>query len=82
MNYNSAAFKAAVDAATEALTQTWQGLTDEQKTAFTSQGPGIVPESAKSVLSGTAVGSSRATHRMLLSTGLCRYSRWQPSHGH
>jgi multiple sugar transport system substrate-binding protein len=39
MSYNSAAFKAAVDAAIEALPLTWQGLTDEQKTAFTSQGP-------------------------------------------
>lgn len=39
MNYNSAAFKAAVDAAVEALPQTWQGLSDEQKTAFASQGP-------------------------------------------
>ncbi|MBL8160370.1 MAG: extracellular solute-binding protein [Anaerolineae bacterium] len=39
MNYNSAAFKAAVDAALEAQPITWQGLNDEQKTGFASQGP-------------------------------------------
>jgi ABC-type glycerol-3-phosphate transport system substrate-binding protein len=39
MNYNSTAFKAAVDAATEMLRHSWQGLNDEQKTAFTAQGP-------------------------------------------
>lgn len=39
MNYNSDAFKAAVDAAITMLPNTWQGLTDEQKTAFASQGP-------------------------------------------
>ncbi len=39
MNYNSDAFKAAVDAAITMLPNTWQGLSDEQKTAFASQGP-------------------------------------------
>jgi multiple sugar transport system substrate-binding protein len=39
MNYNSPAFKAAVETAVEMLTHTWQGLSDEQKTAFTAQGP-------------------------------------------
>ncbi len=39
MNYNSAAFKAAVDTAIEMRQHTWQGLSDEQKTAFASQGP-------------------------------------------
>jgi multiple sugar transport system substrate-binding protein len=39
MNYNSDAFKAAVDTATELLPNTWQGLTDEQKPTFASQGP-------------------------------------------
>ncbi len=39
MNYNSAAFKAAVAKALEMRPHTWQGLSDEQKTAFKSQGP-------------------------------------------
>jgi multiple sugar transport system substrate-binding protein len=39
MNYNSAAFKAAVDMALELQPHTWQGLNDEQKTAFTAVGP-------------------------------------------
>lgn len=39
MNYNSAAFKAAVAKALEMRPNTWQGLSDEQKKAFKSQGP-------------------------------------------
>ncbi|MBI5669464.1 MAG: extracellular solute-binding protein [Chloroflexi bacterium] len=39
MNYNSAAFKAAVAKASELKPYTWQGLSDEQKANFTSQGP-------------------------------------------
>jgi len=39
MNYNSAAFKAAVAKAYEILPYTWQGLTDAQKKNFKSQGP-------------------------------------------
>jgi ABC-type glycerol-3-phosphate transport system substrate-binding protein len=39
MNYNSAAFKAAVDTVIEMQPHTWQGLSDDQKTAFTAQGP-------------------------------------------
>lgn len=39
MNYNSNAFKAAVAAEIDLLPNTWQGLSDEQKTAFASQGP-------------------------------------------
>ena len=39
MNYNSDAFKAAVNKAIELRPHTWQGLTDDQKPAFTSQGP-------------------------------------------
>ncbi len=39
MNYNSAAFKAAVNTTIEMQPHTWQGLSDEQKTAFASQGP-------------------------------------------
>lgn len=39
MNYNSDAFKAAVNAAIEMRPHTWQGLTDEQRTGFASQGP-------------------------------------------
>lgn len=39
MNYNSAAFKAGVAKAGEMRPHTWQGLTDEQRTAFKSQGP-------------------------------------------
>lgn len=39
MNYNSEAFKGGVNLALELQPHTWQGLNDEQKTAFTSQGP-------------------------------------------
>ncbi len=39
MHYNSAAFKAAVAKAGELKAHTWQGLTDEQKPNFKSQGP-------------------------------------------
>jgi ABC-type glycerol-3-phosphate transport system substrate-binding protein len=39
MHYNSEAFKAAVARASEMLPHTWQGLTDEQKANFKSQGP-------------------------------------------
>ncbi len=39
MNYNSAAFKAAIAKAGEMRPHTWQGLTDEQKQNFKSQGP-------------------------------------------
>ncbi len=39
MNYNSAAFKAAIEQAGELKSHTWQGLTDEQKPSFTAQGP-------------------------------------------
>ena len=39
MNYNSAAFKEAVAKTTELIPYTWQGLTDEQKKNFKSQGP-------------------------------------------
>lgn len=39
MNYNSDAFRSAVNTAIEMRSNTWQGLTDEQKTAFTAQGP-------------------------------------------
>jgi ABC-type glycerol-3-phosphate transport system substrate-binding protein len=39
MNYNSEAFKAAVAKAGEMKPHTWQGLTDEQKANFKSQGP-------------------------------------------
>ncbi|NWF68482.1 MAG: extracellular solute-binding protein [Chloroflexi bacterium] len=39
MNYNSDAFRAAVATAIEMLPQTWQGLSEEQRAAFTSQGP-------------------------------------------
>ncbi len=39
MNYNSDAFKAAVKAVLELKNHTWQGLTDDQKTAFSAQGP-------------------------------------------
>ncbi len=39
MNYNSDAFKAGVNAMLDLLPHTWQGLSDEQKTAFTSVGP-------------------------------------------
>lgn len=39
MNYNSAAFKEAIAKVTELKPYTWQGLTDEQKANFKSQGP-------------------------------------------
>ncbi len=39
MNYNSAAFKAGVAETISLLPNTWQGLSDEQKTNFKSQGP-------------------------------------------
>lgn len=39
MNYNSAAFKAAIAKAGESKPHTWQGLNDEQKKNFKSQGP-------------------------------------------
>ncbi len=39
MNYNSDAFKAGVQAAIDLLPNTWQGLSDEQKTNFAAQGP-------------------------------------------
>lgn len=39
MNYNSAAFKAGVAKAGEVKPHTWQGLNDEQKKNFKSQGP-------------------------------------------
>ncbi|MCS7011388.1 MAG: extracellular solute-binding protein [Anaerolineales bacterium] len=39
MNYNSDAFKAAVAKQIEVKAHTWQGLTDEQKANFKSQGP-------------------------------------------
>lgn len=39
MNYNSDAFRSAVNTAIEMRPNTWQGLTDEQKTSFTAQGP-------------------------------------------
>jgi multiple sugar transport system substrate-binding protein len=39
MNYNSAAFKSAVTKLSELKSHTWQGLSDEQKKAFKSQGP-------------------------------------------
>jgi ABC-type glycerol-3-phosphate transport system substrate-binding protein len=39
MNYNSAAFKAAVAMAGEVKPMTWQGLSDEQKANFISVGP-------------------------------------------
>jgi len=39
MNYNSAAFKAAIAKTAEMKPYTWQGLTDEQKKNFKSQGP-------------------------------------------
>lgn len=39
MNYNSEAFKAAVETAIEMRSHTWQGLSDEQKAGFASQGP-------------------------------------------
>ncbi len=39
MNYNSDAFKAAVAQVIEVKPHTWQGLTDEQKANFKSQGP-------------------------------------------
>jgi hypothetical protein len=39
MNYNSDAFRAAVNAAIEQMPNTWQGLTEEQKAGFAAQGP-------------------------------------------
>lgn len=39
MNYNSDAFKAAVNEMLDLLPNTWQGLSDAQKANFTSQGP-------------------------------------------
>jgi ABC-type glycerol-3-phosphate transport system substrate-binding protein len=39
MNYNSAAFKAGIAKAGEMKPHTWQGLSDEQKKNFKSQGP-------------------------------------------
>ncbi|MBK9121610.1 MAG: extracellular solute-binding protein [Chloroflexi bacterium] len=39
MSYNSTAFKAAVDASLNLISHTWQGLSEEQKTAFASVGP-------------------------------------------
>lgn len=39
MNYNSDAFKSAVDTALEMRAHTWQGLSDDQKPNFASQGP-------------------------------------------
>lgn len=39
MTYNSAAFKAAVNAAVDLVGDTWQGLSEDQRTAFTSVGP-------------------------------------------
>ncbi len=39
MNYNSGAFKDAVAKAAEMTSYAWQGLTDEQKKNFKSQGP-------------------------------------------
>jgi len=39
MNYNSAAFKAAIAKTGEMLSYTWQGLSDEQKKNFKSTGP-------------------------------------------
>lgn len=39
MNYNSDAFRAAVNKALEMRPHTWQGLTDEQRATFTAQGP-------------------------------------------
>jgi hypothetical protein len=39
MNYNSAAFKEAINFAGEMKPYTWQGLTEEQKANFTATGP-------------------------------------------
>jgi multiple sugar transport system substrate-binding protein len=39
MNYNSDAFKAAVSTAVDMMPHTWQGLSEEQRTAFAAQGP-------------------------------------------
>jgi len=39
MNYNSPAFGNAVNMTIEMLPNTWQGLTEEQRAGFTSQGP-------------------------------------------
>lgn len=39
MNYNSDAFKSAVNTAIEMMPHTWQGLSEEQRTGFAAQGP-------------------------------------------
>jgi ABC-type glycerol-3-phosphate transport system substrate-binding protein len=39
MNYNSDAFKSAIDTALDMRPHTWQGLSEDQRAAFTSQGP-------------------------------------------
>jgi ABC-type glycerol-3-phosphate transport system substrate-binding protein len=39
MNYNSDSFRNAVNAALEMMPNTWQGLTEDQRSRFTSQGP-------------------------------------------
>lgn len=39
MNYNSDAFRAAVEASTDMLPHTWQGLSEEQRANFASVGP-------------------------------------------
>jgi ABC-type glycerol-3-phosphate transport system substrate-binding protein len=39
MNYNSDAFRSAVNLALEMRPHTWQGLTDEQRATFAAQGP-------------------------------------------
>lgn len=39
MNYNSDAFRGAVDMALEMVPNTWQGLSEAQRGSFTSQGP-------------------------------------------
>jgi ABC-type glycerol-3-phosphate transport system substrate-binding protein len=39
MNYNSEAFRNAIDAAVEQIPNTWQGLSEEQRANFTSVGP-------------------------------------------
>jgi multiple sugar transport system substrate-binding protein len=39
MNYNSPAFRSAVETALEMRPHTWQGLSEDQRAAFASQGP-------------------------------------------
>ncbi len=39
MNYNSEAFRAGADLSAQMVPHTWQGLTEEQRATFTSQGP-------------------------------------------